>query len=116
MSLRSRSSKAPARASIAARMLPRSAQAVTLQPGQTTRPLKVQDRIFIVRLDEYEPSGCKSFYEVQHLIEQQLIFLYQQQQYNEFVDKLVKKTDLAQMERFTNFCASQAYNRWGRDS
>jgi hypothetical protein len=59
-------------------------------------------------------ADCKPFEEVQQLIKQQLLFQYNQQQYKELVNKLVMNTDLAEMERFTEFCVNQAYKRWGQ--
>ena len=70
--------------------------------------------VFIVRLDEYEPSGCKQLHEVQNQIQQQLEFQHQQKWYKELVDKLVMKADPTELSNFTEFCLRQAYDRWGQ--
>lgn len=92
------------------------ARAVQLHPGQIVGPILIDKMVFIVRLDEYDAGGCKEFHEVQHLIEQQLLFEYRQQRYNEVVDTLVIKTDMTQFNRFTEFCVQQAYDQWSQSS
>ena len=79
-----------------------------------TEGIEIDGRLFILRLDTLVVANCKSFEEVQQLIKQQLLFQYNQQQYKELVNKLVMNTDLAEMERFTEFCVNQAYKRWGQ--
>jgi parvulin-like peptidyl-prolyl isomerase len=88
--------------------------AMQMQPDQIKGPIETDGHLFVLRLDTLQVADCKSFEEVQHLIEQQLLFQYNQLQYNELVNKLVMSTDLADMERFTEFCVNQAYKRWGR--
>ncbi len=88
--------------------------AVQMQPDQIKGPIEIDAHLFILKLDTLVVADCKSFEEVQQLIKQQLLFQYNQQQYKELVDKLVRNTDLAEMERFTEFCVNQAYKRWGQ--
>ena len=88
--------------------------ATQMQPDQIKGPIEIDGHLFILRLDTLVVANCKSFEEVQQLIKQQLLFQYNQQQYKELVNKLVMNTDLAEMERFTEFCVNQAYKRWGQ--
>lgn len=90
------------------------ATALQMQPGQIQGPIEIDGHLFVLRLDTLQVADCKSFEEVQPLIEQQLLFQYKQQQSNELINKLVMNTDLADMERFTEFCVNQAYKRWGQ--
>ncbi len=90
------------------------AHAVQMQTDQIKGPIEINGNLFILKLDMLQDANCKSFNEVKRLIEQQLRFEHNRQQYNELVSKLVMNTDLAEMERFTEFCAKQAYKRWGR--
>ena len=88
--------------------------AVGMQPGQIKGPIEIDSRLYVLRLDTHQVADCKSFNEVKQLISEQLLFLHNQQQYNELVNKLVMNTDLAEMDRFTQFCVNQAYKRWGQ--
>ena len=90
-------------------------QALEMQPGQIEGPVEVEGRLFILRLGKIQHSETKAFSEVQKQIEQQLQFQHRQQQYQEFIKKLILKADIVQLERFAEFCANEAYNRWGRD-
>lgn len=90
------------------------AHAVQMQPGQIKGPTEIDSRLYVLKLDTLQIADCKSFKEVQQLIQQQLLFQHNRQQYNELVNKLVIKTDIAEMDRFTEFCVNQAYKRWGR--
>ena len=92
------------------------AEALKMQIGQVKGPIEIDGHLFVLKLDTLVVADCKSFEEVQPLIEQQLLFQHNQQQYTELVSKLVMKSDLAQMDRFTEFCVRQAYRRWGRSS
>ena len=90
--------------------------AVQIQPGQIEGPIEIDGHLFILKLDTLVVADCKSFEEVQYLIEQQLLFQHNQQQYKDLVNKLVMNSDLAQMDRFTEFCVNLAYRRWGPSS
>lgn len=92
------------------------AHAIALEPGQIGDPVTLDGTVFIVRLDVYEAPECKSFYQVQNQIEQQMIYEEQQKQYYDLVNKLLIKTDIAQVDQFTEFCVQQAYGRWGQSS
>lgn len=86
--------------------------AVQMQPGQVKGPIENQGHVFVLKLDSYQPGGCKPFEEVQNLIAEQMQFEYRQQQYMEFVNKLVEKAKIDQMERFVRFCTDEAWRRW----
>lgn len=90
------------------------AYAVQMQPEQTEGPIEIGGHLFIVKLDTLQIAGCKSFEEARPLIEEQLLFQYNQDQYDKLVNKLMLNTDLAELERFTDFCVNQAYRRWSR--
>lgn len=90
------------------------AHAVQMQPDQMEGPIEIDGHLFVLKLNTLQIADCKSFNEVKQLIQQQLLFLHNRQQYDELVNKLVMSTDLADMERFTEFCVDQAYKRWGR--
>jgi hypothetical protein len=92
------------------------ARAVEMQPDAIDGPIEIDGRLYILKLDTLLTADCKSFEEVQPLIEQHLLYQYNQQQYLELVSRLVASTDIAQMEQFTDFCVNQAYKRWGRSS
>lgn len=90
-------------------------EAVRMQPGQTKGPILLDGRVFILKLNDIQHSNVQTFPEVQKQIEQMLLFQHRQKQYQELVQKLILKTDLVQLERFTEFCTRQAYDRWGKD-
>ncbi|MCD6176033.1 MAG: peptidyl-prolyl cis-trans isomerase [Planctomycetes bacterium] len=90
------------------------ATAIGMQPAQIEGPIEIDGHLFILKLDTLVVADCKSFEEVQQLIEQQLLFQHNQQQYKELVNKLVMNSDLAQMDRFTEFCVNLAYRRWSQ--
>jgi parvulin-like peptidyl-prolyl isomerase len=90
-------------------------EAIRMQPGQTKGPILIDGRVFILKLNDLQHANVKTFPEVQKQIEQQMLFRHRQKQYEELVQKLILKTDLVQLERFTEFCTRQAYDRWGRD-
>lgn len=88
--------------------------AVTMKPEQTTGPIEIDGRVFALKLDTLQIGGYTPFEDVQQRIEQQLLFQYRRQQYEELVDTLAKKMDIAETERFTEFCLRQAYRRWSQ--
>jgi parvulin-like peptidyl-prolyl isomerase len=88
------------------------AAAIQMQPGELKGPIENEGHLFIVKLTDYKSGGCKSFEEVQGLIEDQMQFEYHQKQYTEFVNRLVRKANITQMERFVGFCSSEAWRRW----
>jgi len=92
------------------------AVATQMQPGQVAGPIESEDHLFIVKLTSHQPGGCKSFDDVQKLIEYQMQFEYRQQQYSEFVNRLVRKANVVRMDQFAEFCTRQAWNRWGAAS
>ena len=71
------------------------AHAVQMQLAQIEGPIEIDGHLFVLKLDTLVVADCKSFDEVQYLIEQQLLFQYNQQQHSELVNKLVMNTDLA---------------------
>ena len=89
-------------------------RAVQMQPGQIDGPIIIEGQVFVLKLDTLRAGGCKSLDDVQLLIEQLMRSEERQKQYHELVGKLIKKTDLAQMDRFTDFCIEQACRQWGR--
>jgi len=92
------------------------AEALQMQPGQVKGPIETDGHLFVLKLDTLVVADCKSFNEVKQLIEWKLLDQHNQQQYKELVNKLVMNTDLAEMDRFTEFCVNLAYRRWSRSS
>lgn len=88
------------------------AEAVKLQPDQVSDPIVSADHIFVMKLTAKDIGGCKSFAEVQPMVEQQLLFQRRQKQYDDFVSELIKQADFVEMERFAEFCINTAYDRW----
>jgi parvulin-like peptidyl-prolyl isomerase len=89
-------------------------QALQMQPGQIAGPIVLDGQVFVLKLDTLEAGGCKPFDQVQLRIEQLMLNQERQRQYEQLVEKLIKKTDIAQMDRFTDFCIEQAYLQWGQ--
>ncbi|HPC64960.1 MAG TPA: peptidyl-prolyl cis-trans isomerase [Anaerohalosphaeraceae bacterium] len=90
-------------------------QALQMQPGQIAGPLPLEGRLFILKLDMLETSGCRPFEEVQNEVAQQLQFERRRQQYEAFVNGLIEKANIAQLDRFGAFCVQEAYRRWGQN-
>ena len=89
-------------------------QAVQMQPGQIAGPIVLAGQVFVLKLDTLQAGGCKPLDEVELLIEQLMRNQERLRQHQELVEKLIKKTDLAQMDRFTDFCVDQAYRQWSQ--
>jgi hypothetical protein len=89
-------------------------QALRMQPGRIAGPILLAGQVFVLKLDTLQTGGCKPLDEVELLIEQLMRNQERQRQYQQLVEKLIKKTDLAQMDRFTDFCVDQAYRQWGQ--
>jgi len=85
-----------------------------MQVGEIKGPVEESGRIFIIRLVSLTPPVSKSFDEVQHILESQLQFQYKNRKYNELVEKVLKRADFVELERFAEFCAQEAYRRWSR--
>lgn len=85
-----------------------------MQVGEIKGPLEEEGRIFIIRLVSFTPPVSKSFDEVQHILESQLQFQYKNRKYNELVEKVLKRADFVELERFAEFCAQEAYRRWSK--
>ena len=90
--------------------------AIGMQIGPIEGPIEIDGHLFILKLDTLVVADCKSFNEVKQLIEWTLLDLHNQQQHTELVNKLIMNSDLAEMERFTEFCVNLAYRRWGRSA
>ncbi|HOT72885.1 MAG TPA: peptidylprolyl isomerase [Anaerohalosphaeraceae bacterium] len=85
-----------------------------MQVGEIKGPVEEGGRIFIIRLVSFTPPVSKSFDEVQHILESQLQFQYKNRKYNELVEKVLKRADFVELERFAEFCAQEAYRRWSK--
>lgn len=90
------------------------AVALQMQPGAIKGPVEIADRVFVLRLDVLQLAEDVSFEKVQPQIEQRLLFEYRREQYQELINKLVKNTDMAQIEGFVEFCVNQAWRRWSQ--
>ncbi len=88
--------------------------AAKMQIDQIEGPIEIEGHLFILKLDTLVVADCKSFNEVKQLIEWKLLDQHNQQQYTELVNQLVMNSDLAAMDRFTEFCVNLAYRQWGR--
>jgi len=88
------------------------AAALKLEPGQVSEPIVGAEHIFVLKLEAKDMGGSKSFEEVQPLIERQLTFQYQQELYEKHVETLIQQANLVEMDRFAEFCANTAYDRW----
>ncbi len=86
--------------------------AQTMSPGALKGPIENAGRLFILRLESLTPAVSKTFEEVKPMLEAQLEFQYKNKQYNEMVDRVIKRADLVEMERFAEFCAREGYRRW----
>jgi len=88
-------------------------QALQMQPGQIAGPIPLKGRFFILKLDTLETSSCRPFEEVQNEVAQQLQFERRKQEYETYVNRLIEKANIAQLDRFAAFCVQEAYRRWG---
>ncbi|MEJ5260347.1 MAG: peptidyl-prolyl cis-trans isomerase [Anaerohalosphaeraceae bacterium] len=88
--------------------------AETMSVGEVRGPLEEQGRLFLVKLVALTPPVSKSFDEVQHILESQLQFQHKNRKYNELVEKVIKRADFVELERFAEFCANEAYRRWSQ--
>lgn len=88
--------------------------AETMSVGEIRGPLEEQGRFFLVKLVDLTPPVSKSFDEVQHILESQLQFQHRNRKYNELVEKVIKRADFVELERFAEFCANEAYRRWSQ--
>ncbi len=91
-------------------------QALNMKDGQIAGPLTADGHLFILKVDHIQHGEIIPFEDVKKQIAQQLQFQHRNQQYQELVQKLIQKADFLQLERFSEFCVKEAYNRWGRDS
>lgn len=82
--------------------------------GQIVGPIEVEGHIFLVRVENIQREQIKPFEEVQRLLETQLQMQYQKEVQEDMLESLIKRGDLLEMERFSEFCAREAYRRWGR--
>lgn len=82
--------------------------------GQIVGPIEAQDHIFIVRVEDVQKEEMKQFEEVQQILETQLQMRHQRQQQEDMLNGLIQRADLLELERFSEFCAREAYRRWGR--
>ncbi len=88
--------------------------AETLAVNEVKGPIEEEGRIFLVKLVSLTPPVSKSFDEVQHILESQLQFQHKNRKYNELVEKVIKRADFVELERFAEFCANEAYRRWSQ--
>ena len=87
-------------------------QALKMEPGTISGPIEAGDRLFILRLVSKTAAVTKSFDEVQDMLAAQLEFQDKNKIYNEMVEKVLKRADLVEMERFAQFCIQEGYKRW----
>lgn len=89
--------------------------ALTMQPGQIKGPMNVEGHLFILKLERIQEPKTIAFEDVKKQIEQQLLFQHRNQQYEKLIEKLITAADIVRLEDFSQSCANEAYNRWGRD-
>lgn len=82
--------------------------------GAIKGPIDAGDRLFILRVLSITPAVSRSFEEVEPMLRSQLQIRYKNQKYNELVDKILRKADLGEMERFADFCIKEGYRRWSK--
>jgi len=90
------------------------APSLQMKVGQVKGPIEIDGRVFVLKLDTLQIGSYDAFEDVQQHIQQQLLFQYKQQQYKELFDEIAMNTDLAEFERFAEFCLRQAYRRWSQ--
>jgi len=88
--------------------------AETLTVNEVKGPFEEEGRLFLVKLVSLTPPVSKSFDEVQNILESQLQFQHKNRKYNELVEKVIKRADFVELERFAEFCANEAYRRWSQ--
>ncbi|HOK66666.1 MAG TPA: peptidyl-prolyl cis-trans isomerase [Anaerohalosphaeraceae bacterium] len=88
--------------------------AETMSVNDVKGPIEAEGRLFLVKLVSLTPPVSKSFDEVQHILESQLQFQHKNRKYNELVEKVIKRADFVELERFAEFCANEAYRRWSQ--
>jgi parvulin-like peptidyl-prolyl isomerase len=85
-----------------------------LTAGSIKGPIDAGDRLFILRVKSITPAVSKTFEEVEPMLRSQMQIRYKNQKYNEMVEKVLKRADLVEMERFAEFCAKEGYRRWSK--
>lgn len=83
-----------------------------MSPGSIKGPIYAGNCLFILRLESMTPAVSKSFDEVQTMLETQLEFQYKNEKYNEMIERVIRRADLVEMERFAEFCTKEGYRRW----
>lgn len=90
--------------------------AIPMAPGEIKGPIDADGHLFILKLERIQHGKITPFSDVKKQIAQQLLFEYRNQQYQDLVEKLITTADVVRLENFAKFCATEAYNRWGKET
>ena len=64
-------------------------EAVKLEPGQVAGPIEAEGHVFILRLENKQVAGEKSFAEVQKQLENEIRLIKKKQRYDKMLDKII---------------------------
>ncbi len=88
------------------------AAAMGLNPGQVFGPVESGGHIFIVKLEKKKEPGVASFKDVQDIVEREVRMIKQKQRYDDLIAGIVANTRVRNVDRFVDFCVTEAYRRY----
>lgn len=87
-------------------------EAVKLEPGQVAGPIETEGHVFILRLENKQAAGEKSFAEVQKQLEIEVRLIKKKQRYDKMLDKIIAQADIKNLDQFVDQCTAEAYRRY----
>ncbi len=86
-----------------------AAKAEKIEPGQITKPIEIDEHIFIMKLEEKQSKGYEPFEKVQQKVEQKIIFDRRSKVLNGLREKLMQQAKYGETGEFIDFCLEEIY-------
>ena len=83
--------------------------------GDIVGPIKSGRHVFVMKLNDIREAGHKPFEEVKMQIERHIILSRQNEEYNKVMLEVASQANVAGLERFTELCIYEAYQRYGKN-
>jgi hypothetical protein len=85
--------------------------AKSIKAGQVVGPIAVDGRVFVMRIDSVRFKGAAPFSDVEAQIKESIEFARRRAKYDALVKDLIAKANVADMNRFIEYCLAMAYKK-----
>ena len=87
-------------------------EAENMEAGDVSVLIETDGHIFIMKLESKTEPGYEPFEKVQEVIETEIKFQWRKAKLDELLSRLLRRADIAGVDRFVEFCTEAAYQRF----